>query len=236
MKVPASAPSKEEMTADCGQFEVAIEMLIHAALPSAEEAELGDHLVRCESCRSFERLARHTEKTMTAQTAAHIENVDWETLYLRTKQSIGKHTRERVILGTAMLVGTSSMLTLMEHGFGNVLPSLLAGSVLLVVLWGIGRRKFGQLARHREDAGELLFLHRFELEERLRAARRSAIAIPFMIPFGFCVLRGLLVSTQAWIGFGGIVCMMLAVLAWVVLVRLPRLRRELDALKAGATK
>lgn len=220
---------------NCNEFEVAVEMLLHGALAREDEAALAVHLASCPSCRAFERVARSTEKTMTTHALSETENVNWDTLFLRMKESIGRSTRERVIAGAVVLVASTSMMMLINPGTAVLAESLLA-ALLLGAVWLTGRRKIAEVARQRGDAGELLFLHRVELEQRLHAARRAACVLPALVPFCFYVLRGLLVSTQAWIGFGGMVCMIAGALAYVLKVRLPGLRRELAAFKNAGSK
>lgn len=140
-----------------------------------------------------------------------------------------------------MLVLMTAMVMLIAPSAHVLLQSLVCGVVTLGVLWIKGKRKVAEAARLRGDArsqgelGELLFFHRFELESRVRRARLAATLLGVVIPACFILMRGLLNSTQAWLGFAGVICTIIGGGAYILFVRLPRLRRELAALKGEPT-
>jgi len=173
---------------------------------------------------------------MSEQARGHLETMDWETLFSRTRTFIDRSARTRVAAGAIVLLSTTSMVTLISrHPAQTAWHAMVAGVVTLGIIWISSRMKLARAARQRDDVGELLFLYRSELERRLRATWRVA-AIPVVIPLFFSAIHERLVSTQAWVGFIGMVCIMLAAMAHVVFIRRPRIQRELAALKADTRK
>jgi hypothetical protein len=220
----------------CDEFEVAIEMRLHGALDADASASLTAHLAECPSCRAFEELARGTEKTMTQEAVAHAQAVDWEALGARTRAFIRSQARQRILAGTIVMVGMMPMTVLLGHDpVRSIVSTSAAGALAMLVLWALAHRKLRALLRHDGDAGELLFFYRREVEDRLDATKRIFLVLPvWLILLANHVVHPF-ASLQAWLGFLGMGLVTTAACAYTWFVRRPRIQRELDALKAGAS-
>jgi hypothetical protein len=222
----------------CDPFEMAIEMRLHGALARAEEDDLAAHLATCASCQGFERLAKGTETAMTERTATHLETIDWDALLRRTITFVERQSRQRLAVGALVVAATIGMMLVMGFpALSTAGETLATGCLLLAVFWVKSRRKLANARGAREDTGELLFFYRRELEDRLRATTMTAVLVPSWLVVSFLLIfRPYLVSPHAWAGFLGLCAVMLSIAAYAVVVRRPRIQRELDALKADVKR
>lgn len=221
----------------CEDFEVNIEMRLHGALDAPAAEHLALHLATCASCRSFEQLARGSENAMNQQTNLHLQTLDWEALWKRTKTFFDTQSRQRVLSSAVVVLALAPMMMLMDN---NVLFNalLLGGSWAAAITWRLlsSRHKLAAIAKYEGDTGELLFFYRRELEDRLRATRAVLVVLPIMAVFLVVRLTHPFATIQQWIGFAGVVLVSLGGLAYVWLVRRPPIARELQQLKADLEK
>jgi hypothetical protein len=217
----------------CEDFEVSIEMRLHGALDAPQTASLADHLATCASCRGFEELAKGSENAMNQQTSLHLQTLDWDALWKRTKTFFDTQSRQRLISSAVVIVLLAPMMMLMLN---DVVWStaFLFGSWGAAITWRLwsSRQKLAAVAKYEGDAGELLFFYRRELEDRLRSTRAALLVVPLWVALVAFRAGHPFASTQQWIGFVGMGVVSLGGVAYVWLVRRPRIARELRLLKA----
>jgi len=221
----------------CEDFEVGIEMRLHGALDAPQTDSLVAHLATCASCRAFEQLARGSENAMNQQTNLHLQTLDWDVLWKRTKTFFDTQSRQRVLSSAVVVLALAPMMMLMEK---NVLYNavLLGGSWAAAITWRLlsSRQKLAAVAKYEGDTGELLFFYRRELEDRLRATRAVLVVLPMLAIFLAIRLTHPFETMEQWIGFAGVVLVSLGGLAYVWLVRRPPIARELQQLKSDLQK
>jgi Ca2+/Na+ antiporter len=208
-------------------------MQLHGALTRDQEDALVAHLARCESCRAFQDLTKGTNTLMAQHASMHIQTLDWDALFARTQAHLRRYTREKLVTAGVVCAALVPMIVLVQgHAVSVVLTSFLACVVALVVLWWRSRAERNRPTSE-SDAGDLLFAYRRLLEDRLRRTRRTPLVYLAWLLAYFYMAREQLVSTHAWLGFGGMACVFAATFAYYARVRQPQIRKELDALKAN---
>jgi len=217
----------------CEDFEVNIEMRLHGALDAPQTDRLVAHLATCVSCRAFEDLAKGSENAMNQQTNLHLQTLDWNGLWKRTKSFFETQSRQRLI-SSAVVVGALApmMMLMMNDVFWSA--AFLFGTWAAAITWRLwsSRQKLAAVAKYEGNTGELLFFYRRELEDRLRSTRTAMLVVPLWVALFAFRIGHPLASTQQWIGFVGMGVVSLGGAAYVWLVRRPRIARELGQLKA----
>jgi hypothetical protein len=214
-------------------FEVRIEMRLHGALDAPSEAELAAHLATCASCRAFEDLAKGSERAMNQQTNLHLEALDWDSLWKRTRTYFDRQSRQHMISSAVVVGALAPMMMLMEN-------DVLRSGALLLFSWAAAiawlrwstRRKLAAVATYEGDTGELVFFYRRELEDRMRTSRRILWLVPVvMVAMAFRLVDPFHTVAQ-WVGFAGVYAVIFGAIAYVWFVRRARVARELRQLKA----
>lgn len=217
----------------CEDFEVKIEMRLHGALDAPETDDLAAHLATCASCRAFDDLAKGSENAMNQQTNLHLQTLDWDGLWKRTKSFFETQSRQRLVSSAVVVLALAPMFMLMMN---DVLGSgaFLFGTWGAAITWRLwsSRHKLAAVAKYEGNTGELLFFYRRELEDRLRSTRAAMLVVPLWVALVALRIAHPLASTQQWIGFVGMGVVSLGGAAYVWLVRRPRIARELGQLKA----
>jgi hypothetical protein len=221
----------------CEDFEVKIEMRLHGALDAPEAADLASHLATCASCTAFERLAKGSENAMNQQTNLHLQTLDWDALWKRTKTFFDTQTRQRALSSAVVVFAMAPMMMLMED-------TVLHSALLLVGSWAAAitlrilssKQKLAAVAKYEGNTGELLFSYRRELEDRLRATRRVLLVVPVLAGVFAFRLTHPFETTRQWMGLAGVLLVSLFAIAYVWLVRRPPIARELQQLKADLQK
>lgn len=217
----------------CEDFEVEIEMRLHGALDVQHVANLVAHLATCASCRGFEDLAKGSETAMNKQNHFHLQTLDWDALWTRTKRFIETQSRQRVLASAVVALAITPAVMLSVN---NVLWS----AVGMVVLWGavlcvhvlLQRRKLDAVTKYQGNAGELLFFYRRELEGRLRATRTAIFLVSAWLALFAFHLAHPYESSREWMGFASLGVVIAGASAYIWFVRRPPIARELEALKA----
>ncbi len=218
----------------CDDFELAIEMRNHGALPRDREDALLAHLLGCNGCRSFESLSTSSENAMSAHALTHIQSTNWDSLFANTTRVIQRNARDQILRGAlALLVATVGLMLMSHRPLAIALIETVAGTLVFGFVWLLSKRRLTKIAGMKQQ-GELLFQHRFELESRVRGALR-VLLLPLTLPFIYLELRPLLVSAQSWIGFGLVAAAILAQTSFVLFIRRPALQRELRELTSNQT-
>jgi len=213
----------------CDPFEMAIEQELSGELPEDQREPLRAHLAICADCREYERSARAQREIIGARADSISKEVDWARLELGVHGSV---RREKLSLVFGVAAGVSAALV-SAWGFSNELVSplttglLAAGEISLVLL----ARAYFVFRRARAVAklagsGELLAYHRAYLAKRLRhirALRWIALAVALTTVI-LTVSASTLRTKVAYALLGGLVA---GVWLYTLLVRVPRLRREL---------
>ena len=217
----------------CEDFEVKIEMRLHGALDAPETDHLATHLASCVSCRAFEALAKGSENAMNQQTNLHLQTLDWDGLWKRTKTFFETQSRHRLISSAIVICALAPMTMLAVNDVLGT-GALVFGTWAAAIAWTLlsSRYRLRAICKYEGDTGELLFFYRRELEDRLRRTRTALGVFPlWMMLFAFRVLHphG---STRELVGFIGMGVVSLAGATYVWLVRRPRIARELAELKA----
>jgi len=207
----------------CQDFEIAIEMRLHGALERASEEPLRAHLAGCASCRAFETLATNTEATMTTAAAHELATMDWDRFFSR----LVKRGWSPALLVTPL------MFALLFFIVGDVASSpwaragIAAGGTLLYAFpLAYGAAWLATKFRVRQSrSGDLVATYRAQLEREARQARGTtwALSIVFSSVLIYDLLHSILTSVF-------LTLVMIATAAYDNRVRLPRVRRELEAL------
>jgi hypothetical protein len=219
----------------CEDFEVSIEMRLHGALDAGapRSGQLDDHLATCASCRAFEALAKGSENAMNQQTNLHLQTLDWDGLWKRTRTFFDTTSRQHLVSSAVVVLALAPMMMLMEN---DVLGSaaLLGISWALAIAWRLWsvRRRLAAVAKYEGDTGELLFFYRRELEDRLRSSRFVLFLVPVWAGLVAVRIVHPFETAQQWIGFAGLGVVILGAVAYVWLVRRARVARELSQLRA----
>jgi hypothetical protein len=217
----------------CEDFEVKIEMRLHGALDAPQTDQLVAHLTTCASCRAFEVLAKGSENAMNQQTNLHLQTLDWDGLWKRSKIFFDRQSRQHVISSAVVVVALAPMMMLMENDILRSGALLLFSWVAAIAWrsWSI-RQRLAAVAKYEGDTGELLFFYRRELEDRMRSTRRVLLLLPVSaVPLAVRLVHPF-TTTRQWVGFVGMYVVILGAIAYVWLVRRPRVARELQQLKA----
>lgn len=217
----------------CEEFEVGIEMRLHGALDVHQADALVSHLATCASCRAFEDLAKGSENAMNQQSHLHLQTLDWDALWTRTKRFIETQSRQRALAAAVVAIAITPTVMLQAN---DVVWSALG----MVVLWGtvigvyvlVQRRKLEAVAKYQGDTGELLFFYRRELEDRLRATRRGLLLVPMWLSLLAFHLVHPYETTREWIGFALLGVVIAGSSAYIWFGRRPPIARELAALKS----
>lgn len=219
----------------CEDFEVSIEMRLHGALDAraAQTTQLVAHLATCASCRAFEALARGSENAMNQQTNLHLQTLDWDGLWKRTRTFFDTSSRQHVVSSAVVVLALAPMMMLMENDVAGS-AALLLTSWALAIAWRMwsARQRLAAVAKYEGDTGELIFFYRSELEQRLRSTRSVLFMLPLFAVFVAFRITHPFTTTSQWIGFAGLGVVILSALAYVWWVRRPRVARELQQLKA----
>ncbi|MDB5213293.1 MAG: hypothetical protein JWO86_1220 [Myxococcaceae bacterium] len=217
----------------CDEFEVSIEMRLHGALEAPQTSQLADHLATCASCRAFEDLAKGSENAMNQQTNLHLETLDWDALWKRTRTFFEITSRQHIVSSAVVVLALAPMMMLMED---DVVASvaLLGTSWVAAIAWRMWsvRQRLAAVAKYEGDTGELLFFYRRELEDRLHSGRFVLLLVPLWAALVAFRITHPFTTTSQWIGFAGLGVVILSAVAYVWLVRRPRVARELQQLKA----
>lgn len=162
----------------CEEFEITIEMRRHGAADAAALVRLDAHLLSCEACRSYERLAGGTDEALQRRTGEAESRMDWKGL--RRKVSAGRENFVHagffaaalwsVVLGILWLVRFGALKTRIFDPLPQVLPVLVLlttfglGMPACWILWVLDRRRTlrklaspeAVLSAYRRDIGKWL--------------------------------------------------------------------------------
>jgi hypothetical protein len=219
----------------CELQQIAIERRLHGALGQAEAALLDAHLQSCQACRAYQAAARRTEDAMGQQVEAVLQGVDWEAVRGR----VARHRRFWAVdLGTTLSGLAAAVLVTLA-----LVPEPRRGEALLVMgltslLMGLAtaQRALGRLRELRPggEPFELLVEHRTRIRRDLVRWRRQLVTYAFL---PFAVLTSIVLhwpDLSALPFLLGLSCVVGAMAAYDLLVRLPRVRRELADLEPGS--
>ena len=214
---------------DCTAREVAIEMRAHGVLPHADELDLLNHLKSCAACRDFQNIVRRTETVMAQHAIERLDVVNWEVLLQKTKRFIDQEARQRILRGIVVLVAMTAMVTLVTSETRLTICAASAGGAFLASIWVRSTLALRRLVENEANPGELFYLYRSELEAKLVATNRAPVGLAFVVLF-FYVTHSRIDSAQAWLVSFGVAALAIGVAVHAWFVRMPRIRREIDAL------
>ena len=163
----------------------------------------------------------------------HLQTLDWDELWRRTKRFVERGSRDGILTSAVVALAVTPIVMLLER-------DVVRTAVAMFAIWAAGagwrllrsRRQMAAVAGYEGDTGELLFFYRRELEDRLRATRVALVLVPVWLALLAYRIGRPLDSTREWVGFAGVELVLLGSSAYVWLVRRPRIARELQALKA----
>lgn len=215
----------------CAGAELALEQRLGGALPFDGAASLDEHLAGCAACRAYAEVAARSSAALAAAGAEAVAGADWD----RIEASLRRQRHSAVRRVALDLLTSAVVVPLGLYGLvpperrAAVLAPLLAAAAASA-LWRAAYH--GWLARRAAalDGLELVAFHRAELRADLR---RSAcgrwLAAAAVIALACCAL----VLGATWrerLAFGALGLVVAGTWVYVLAVRVPRLRRQLEAL------
>lgn len=164
--------------AGCDDFELAIEMRLHGALPPEESAALDAHLSTCERCREFQRRATETQRALTGSAGALAAAVDpgrvWAGVERMAREDRARIGRVALFQGVLVLA-TGFALGNYLVAAASILPVSAVVLTLLVLRSRAQARELALVGRSRED---VLALYRRILERRIARLSRVVRVLP----------------------------------------------------------
>jgi anti-sigma factor RsiW len=219
----------------CHLFEIAIDQRIAGVLDEAEAQSLEAHVLTCQGCRAYEESARGQQRLLGARVENIAEEVDWA----RIERGIRRNKKRGVIglvvgvlLGAILIpVASIGLATPTMSGLAlAAFPTLEIAVVILLRAIFLARetRKIARLEKN-ED---MLAYYIADLRQRARRVRRLRWVA--LVVLGGVVICAVTASdsqrqlTYAFLGF-----VLVSVWGYVLLVRHPRVLRELEDLDRG---
>jgi hypothetical protein len=216
----------------CDLQQIAIERRLHGDLGDAEAAALEAHLQGCADCRGYLAQARATEAAMGEQVQAMLQGVDWE----KVRRSAARQRffwKEEVVAtagGLAAVVAATAWL-LPAKARAPGLAFVVATAVLALVLVALRARAHARGLGERADPIELLAAWRTGIRRDLTSWRRM-LWLYLVVPAGLAVAIAIDWPDLSGLPFFiGLAAVSAALAAYDLLVRLPRVRRELADLE-----
>ncbi len=222
----------------CREFQIAIEMRLHGALPDERTAEVHEHLASCDACRHFETLALTTKRTMDVRANTVASEIDWEHVLEKIK-AMEKGLYRDLSWGRILCEITISVpifvallwLTGSRDPFFTIVFLCTSFSTLIALRRCAARRRLQELKQAELVRDEIVQYYRNDVEGRIRVLRRSILCAPL---FGIlCIGYGLYrafstVSIAVCVILGLLFILMSLYNGIAVLPRLQRERRELE--------
>lgn len=223
------------MTTDsCASFETAIERHTEGAASPEESAALTAHLASCAACRGYAESAALVHRQMV-DVAARLARgeTDWATLEAGIHQAITRRLRRFYSL---LGIGALAVIVCV-FGFGE---ALIADVSMIAVVATVLSVRFVMVASETRALklahGEELFAaHRQALATRIRSLR-GLRWIALAVVIGALALGAFLpdIALRARLTYVVLAGIVGGVWGHNLVVELPRLRRELDALGGAA--
>lgn len=220
-----------EESTGCSSFEIAIEQRRHGALPQHQAEALDGHLAGCPGCRGYAEAAARADAALGAAGAAAVAGVDWARVETGIRRELRSSARRIVydVASAAVMVPVLLWGLVPEGQRWEVAPAAL----LAVTAAALVRAGFhGWLARRRMSlhGTELLAFHRAALRadlwragvgQWLAGAMTLAATIGALAPGA---------PGRARVALALCAALVAATWTYVVRSRMPRLRRQLEAL------
>jgi hypothetical protein len=208
-------------------FETAIEQRRHGALDPEGAARLDEHLASCSECGAFATLTTQTEGEMRQQAAAAIEGIDWTWIEKGVVEWRAK-TRRSFWIGVISTLAVLPSLLYSASAFGYLASVGLAIGV--AISYRHGRRALVESHDAARSRGSLLPFYRERVAREIVLRRRG---LAFLVAFAIAIVAvafTMRFSFSVRIFALGIATMIVAGGAWSAFVKIPRLRREREAL------
>lgn len=213
---------------DCQRFEIAIDQRLHGALGEDEASALEAHCATCEGCRAYEDSARSTDLVLHSLAGEARVTVDWDRIDRAIRMELRARTRKLaagVVIGVvAVALATSGFAPPGEGVLFAIEVGALVGAIVLARVLVVMRevRSVSGLAR----GDELIARHRAMVEKQVRSIRRFRwIALAVVV---WCIFNAAhSIEVRHVIVHAGLACIVLGSWLHTLLVRYPRLRRQL---------
>jgi hypothetical protein len=209
-------------------LEIAIEQRRYGALDPEGAARLNEHLASCSDCRAFATFTTHTEDEMRQQAAAAITYMDWA----RISRGIAgwrAEIRRRPWRGLLQTIAMFPAMWLL-FGVNAIWPTI--GALIGHELYRRRVRRSLAEMRHAETwRPALLVLYQRQLDREIVEHRRVIFIVPIALgAIAVWILFRPRLTVQLVIA-AALALAAVCECAWVVWIKLPRLRRERAALE-----